>query len=986
MKRETARRLGPLMAIGLAVVCLVALTWVGTLGAIRANRKEVEARVSAAMAIQAQAFADQIAHYLADIDQTLRVLIRAWQTDRAGFDLQSWRKSAVAATDITQDIMLADGRGLVVQATAPQAVGSTVSDRDYFQYALAYGASGERVFATPARLGTQSHLHVARWIYNADRSLAEVIVAEYRISAIAEMFARARLRDQSILELVGASNGLPLVVAGSAGEPYTSISETPMIQALRINPNGSWSGKSAPDGPERLLVFRQVPGHDLGIVVGRNPSEALAPSHAWEFQAKIFAGCISGLIALMGGTLVIGSGTIRRRQQALAHERAVLSAANAELALAKARADAKAAQLEATLSGMSDGVAMMDAQLRLVEWNAHFPQIAGIPPEMLHIGLPMEDILRAQALGGQFGDVDVDAEVARRMAILRAGQTPGVVERRRPDGNTIELHRNWLPDGGFVTLYTDVTARKRAEDALREARAIAEAATEAKSRFVAIVSHEIRSPLNALLNTLHLLADGSLRPAQQALLHMARQSGDVLLGLVNDILDMSRMEAGQLTLRPSIFEPGPLLEATVEMFRVQALERGINIKLSQAASIPAEMYADPGRLQQILINFLSNAVKFGTAGEVVVTARRERTTDRSMHLRVSVRDRGPVIIEEDRARLFRPFSQLNQAGVREPLGSGLGLAICRQLATLMGGAIGCDAWDVGEARGNEFWFRVPLPPIPTGVRISARKSESIAGLLLPRTRILLAEDILANQVVTATLLRRQGHLVDVAFNGEEALLAASCQPYDLIFMDIFMPGIGGLEVARRMRGMSGPAAATPIIALTANVSPEDQLLFQAAGMNGVLAKPVSLTELLDVLACHVWKGVRADGASSASCESVAPAGIPVLSQERIEELRTNFPPGSLSRLVEECLVELRTRLVALRRAILSGAMADVASHSHAMVGMAAGYGMAALEARLRAMMRAGTDPAAISALADALDADVAQTEAALRQTFEIEMV
>src|SRR6185312_1351935 len=208
------------------------------------------------------------------------------------------------------------------------------------------------------------------------------------------------------------------------------------------------------------------------------------------------------------------------------------------------------------------------------------------------------------------------------MAALRTNRF-GVTQRERPDGRTLELRRNRLPDGGFVTLYADVTARKQAENALREARATAEAATEARARFVAIVSHEIRTPLNALLNTLSLVGDGGMAPAQAALLAMARQSGDALLGLINDILEMSRMEAGQLTLRHGAFDLRSLLDGVVEMFGPQAADRGITLRLAVSPELPAELYADAGRVRQVLINLLSNAVKFGQAGVIGVLARQE---------------------------------------------------------------------------------------------------------------------------------------------------------------------------------------------------------------------------------------------------------------------------------------------------------------------------------------------------------------------------
>ena len=210
--------------------------------------------------------------------------------------------------------------------------------------------------------------------------------------------------------------------------------------------------------------------------------------------------------------------------------------------------------------------------------------------------------------------------MSRRVAALRAGDYAATVERTRPDGRVVELRRNRLPDGGFVTLYTDITARRESVSALREANALAEAATKAMSRFVAIVSHEIRTPLNALLNSLSLLADSGMAATQQGLLDMARQSGDALLALINDVLEMSRMEVGQLALRPSLFALRPLIESTIEMFGAQAAERRIALRLSIAQGVPDELYEDPGRLRQVLINLLSNAVKFADAGEVRVMA------------------------------------------------------------------------------------------------------------------------------------------------------------------------------------------------------------------------------------------------------------------------------------------------------------------------------------------------------------------------------
>lgn len=889
-------------------------------------------------------------------------------------------------------MLVADKNGVVVQSTLPGAVGRSVADTGYFRAALAHPGPQKEAYIGDVLFDPALHIwcmQVARWVHRPDGTFAGVVVADWRVGAITRLFDLAHLGHRPIVELVGLRDGKLLAIAGvPSASPGQAVADSMMFLRLQAAPDGTWIGPTEPDRISRFNAFRRIPGSDLAVVVGMEYSDALALSIAWQHQAELFAGCITVLILAMAGTLLWTAREAAEQRTVLAKDRRVLAAANAQLNVAKHQADAKTAQLEATLEGISDGVATVDAQLRLVEWNRHFAEVAGVPRHMLRVGLPMEDMLRAQAKAGQFGPVDVEAEVARRMERLRSGDLTTTTERERPDGHVIELRRNPLPDGGFVTVYSDVSTRKQVENALRAGRAIAEAATEAKSRFVAIVSHEIRTPLNALLATLTLLQDSGLPAPQRALLDMARQSGDALLGLINDILEMARMEAGQLSLRHSVFSLRTLLEGVVEIFRLQATERGIVIGLAASPDVPQEMYTDPGRLRQVLINLVSNAVKFGQPGLVAMLAAREQTPDGEQVLYIAVRDRGPVIEPEGRARLFRPFSRLEGGDptAEEPLGSGLGLAICRQLVTLMGGAIGCDPWMAEDGQsGNEFWVRLPISSLPETQAPRLRQGQP-ARRILPRTRILLVEDILANQLVTATLLRREGHLVDIASNGTEALRAVAELPYDFVFMDIFMPGMNGFETARRIRRLPPPAGTVPIAALTANISPDDQAACREAGINRLLGKPISLPELVQALAELTWHGLP-----ERTVELRAPPPLPrgaVLSADRIHELRSSLPGDMLNGMVEECLIDLQARLPTLRRSVEAGRRNEVVSEAHAMIGMAAGYGMAALEARLRALMAAARadEAAQVAVLASELDAELRMAATALHEALAIEML
>jgi signal transduction histidine kinase/CheY-like chemotaxis protein len=576
--------------------------------------------------------------------------------------------------------------------------------------------------------------------------------------------------------------------------------------------------------------------------------------------------------------------------------------------------------------------------------------------------------------------------VIRRIGDLRAGNYVDTIERALPDGRMVELRRNRLPDGGYVTLYTDITERRKAMSALREANALAEAATRSMSRFVAIVSHEIRTPLSALLNSLSLLADSGMAAPQRALLDMAHQSGDALLALINDILEMSRMEGGKLALHPSRFALRPLIETALEMFGAQAAERRIALRYSIAQDVPDELYEDPGRLRQVLINLLSNALKFGAAGEVRLIAGLLQDGN-EQRIRIAVRDRGPVIPAASRAHLFEPFSRLEDGNDAAPVGTGLGLSICRHLAARMDGEIGCSVWTVGgRDAGNEFWLTLPIKSPPNDARSVPARPDAQQRRRLPRTRILLVEDTLANQLVIATPLRCNGHLVDIASNGPRAIGAAASRPYDLILMDIFMPGMSGLDTSRRIRGLGGPAAAVPIVALTANIFPEDQAAFAAAGLNGVLSKPVGQRELLDAIAQHVWPH-RSDQLFIAGPEAPGDPAVPaILSEARLNQLRATLPANTLANLVEECLFDLSRRLILLLEAVRQQVPEQIVAHAHAMAGMAAEYGMATLAAKLGALMQTmGRTPNSASVLADGLEVELFRATAAMREAFDIEM-
>lgn len=954
---------------------LIAGTWTGTLRAIHQQRQDTRARVETTLSSQAASFSEQFNRQIDAIDQALRFLASAWAQDPAHFDLAFWRQHAVALAGLSQDMVLAGPDGVIRQCSVGEAIGQSVTGLDYFR-TLSDPDSEDGLFIGPPTIDgimRQWHMNVARALRNPDGSFAGVIDTDFRLATITQAFAAAGLGSDAFMALIGTDDGRLRGTTGSAGiEPDTDIAATAMFKALRHSAAGIWTGVSATDAIRRIHAFRQIPGRNLMVVVAVSEDDAMAPATVWRQDADLFASFITILLCAIAILVIRNARQARRRDAVKAADRAMLAAYHAQLEVARAEAAAKTERLEATLRGMADGVVVLDAHMCLAEWNAKFAEIAGVPPDILRVGLPVEQVLRAQVASGQFGPVEnAEAEVQRRLERLRGGRS-AVTQRLRPDGHVLELRRSRLPDGGIITLFSDVTQQKRTEDALRQARAQAEAAATARSGFAVVAGHTIRTPLATLLNTIGLLSETDLSPGQQALAGLATQSGHALYGLLGDgrLTDAegkARAESGAILINPGLFELRLLLEGSVELLSMAAAAQGVDFRVRIDDDVPPMLSADSGRLRQIVLNLLSYAARHARAGTVWIIA--ETTGDANQPLRLEIRDTGPRIDAAARAHLFTPMSRPDDA---DASGAGFGLSISRHLINLMGGAIGCDIWSGDGVAGNAFWLTLPAsvvpqsdaapgsgrdrkPPKTPGRTVSA---DDVARRRVPRTNILLVEDIAANQFVTAALLRREGHHVDVAESGPAAIHAVKNKPYDIVLMDIFMPDMSGLEATQAIRAIPAPVGAIPVVALTANASADDEVRFRAAGMAGALGKPFTIGDVLETLMTQVWRPAPGSANADQADRHATPAESttePVLSATQIQEIRSNLSAEVFLELVEECISDLDHRLPALRRAIAAQVPGAITQHAHAMAGVAAGYGLAALDSKLRAILQAVRD-------------------------------
>ncbi len=595
--------------------------------------------------------------------------------------------------------------------------------------------------------------------------------------------------------------------------------------------------------PDSLLILAANPaacrllGHPADALVGMSITDiecALADLFFWE---EVRAGGVideqvmEGLYRRADDSLLSASKNIRRIPEGILVRATDIGAqkrAEDELAL-------MASRLRATLEATADGILVLDREGRVVNMNRRLARLWQLPEDLLarhddaallgHLIQAVEapDVLR-RLLTGQGLNETFDTLPLRDGRIFELSARPA-----RHDEEVI----------GRVFCVTDVTERHRAEQALIAARDAATAASRAKSDFLAMMSHEISTPMNGIIGMAQLLEMAPHSAEQKDYISTIQKSGEALLGIINDILDYSKIEARKMSLEQVCFDLRQLVADVERLFRPKAREKTLDFSVAVSDNTPRVLIGDPTRLRQVLMNLVGNAFKFTAQGHVGIHVAASPGDGGRTHLRFTVSDTGIGIASDKCRHIFTPFEQADMSTTRRYGGTGLGLAICRMLCELMGGEIGVDS---EEGSGSRFWFTVSLESAATE---ESAAPEAPRPILRQNTRILIVEDNPINRLVLGRMLERFGaHELVYAENGEEALVRCAEADFELIFMDARMPRLDGIATTRALRADGNKAY---IIGVSADAMSEERQAALDAGMNDYVVKPVAREALAEAI-------------------------------------------------------------------------------------------------------------------------------------------
>ncbi len=618
-------------------------------------------------------------------------------------------------------------------------------------------------------------------------------------------------------------------------------------------------------------------------------------------------------------------------------------------------------------------VLLLDARGYIQRLNGANASLTGWPVAAL-MGRPLWELKKGRGMRARF---------QRVLATASRGKVAGVSRLRRRDGSRVWCRWSIAPlhgvDGGldgYVMVSHDVTAERIAARRREVARQQAEDLAKSKGTFLATMSHEIRTPLNGVLGLARLLLDETLNDNQRRLATTLLASAESLLTVVNDVLDFSKLEAGKMSLSPAPVAISEIVRGVVSILEVGARSKGLRLTATIADDVPPYVMADAGRMRQVLLNLVGNAIKFTDHGSVSLDLQIIAPGTPDARLKFAVRDTGIGIAPEDQERLFRNFEQVDDSSARRQKGTGLGLAISQQISNLMDGHI-----SVASVAGEGSTFTLTIPcvlaeAIPL-TSVPVKPTRRFRG-----ARVLLVDDNPVNQLVGKLMLEREGCFVELASDGYECLRMVAEAHWDLVLMDGSMPGLDGYEATRRLRANTPANTRVPVIACSASAFPEDRRKALDCGMDDVLPKPISPESLGEILARWLPEQEQLAAVEESTLTRMPRLVRATLIEEsRLEVLRRLDKTGAAADAITDSFVAAGPgRMQALRDALGRGDRDAMERSAHSLRGSAAQLGAVAVEEAARSVEEASqvADDLALYPMLTGLEQALNETLVALK--------
>ncbi len=605
--------------------------------------------------------------------------------------------------------------------------------------------------------------------------------------------------------------------------------------------------------------------------------------------------------------------------------------------------------LEVTKENVPAGITVFDDTYKLKVINAQVSKLLELPQELTKIGVKFKKIVQFMFDRGDFGSWPEERAKKELDKIIRVLKSPRFIHIKGSD-RYIEITSRVMPGGGFVSTYLDITARLKNEEKLEELLRQANEANSAKTNFLSTISHEIRTPLNGVIGVAHMLGETKLASKQKEMLNTILHSGNTLLSLINDVLDMNKIEAGSIEIEHILCDFNEIISSVRAPFDVQADLKGIALQFSVSDDLNRYVFSDPTRLRQVLMNLLGNAMKFTEVGEISVELLcLKKISPTKQLVKIAVCDTGVGIAEDRLPAIFDSFSQADNTINRRFGGTGLGLSIVRKLIELMDGEISVSSV---EGKGTTFSITLPMEIAPEekvqeqNARLKDADFQDTKGL-----DVLVAEDNDINAMITTSFLKTLGHKSEVVENGQLAVDALDTRKFDLVLMDIHMPVLDGIEATKKIRTKYS-SKILPIIGVTAEAFADRHAYMKEIGINDIITKPFTKQQLHEVIAIYFAKTgriVKTETVTSSSEQVVskkATSGvidygmlevtqnISIGSDEKISEFYDQLGEEVTVSLIEKTPDSVKSELKILKQGLDDRDEAIVKRAAHTIVGVA----------------------------------------------------